>query len=56
MAVEIKELVIRAVAVSEPAQRGTDSQPTTLDQAHMQKLVKACVQEVLNILERKDAR
>ena len=54
MAVEIKELVIRAVAVEEPA-RPVSGQ--NLDEEELsKKIVQACVKEVLRILERKKAR
>lgn len=60
MAVEIKELIIRAVAVEETAQ--------TLDTVHhsqvsqmmspevTDQIVQACVREVLKVIERKSSR
>ncbi|WP_299459115.1 DUF5908 family protein [uncultured Microscilla sp.] len=57
MAVEIKELIIRAVAVEEPAQVGgaTVAAEDHTAEANAQ-LVQACVREVLKVLERKSSR
>jgi hypothetical protein len=57
MAVEIKELIIRAVAVEEPTQTGSN-QATDEQQANAAnaQLVQACVKEVLKVLERKSSR
>lgn len=57
MAVEIKELIIRAVAIEEPTQTGAT--PATAEQqanAANAQLVQACVREVLKVLERKSSR
>ncbi|EAY31810.1 DUF5908 family protein [Microscilla marina] len=57
MAVEIKELIIRAVAVEEPGQVGGAAAPAEDQMAEANaQLVQACVREVLKVLERKSSR
>ena len=55
MAVEIKELVIRAIAVPEKNEAETDMR-SGLSGEQMQRLVQACVDEVIKIMERKESR
>jgi hypothetical protein len=55
MAVEIKELVIRAVAV-DTGNRNSSALSTRPDESQLQLVVENCVKEVLKILERKEAR
>lgn len=56
MAVEIKELIIRAVAVEESGQtNGSANVAANTTEANAQ-LVQACVREVLKVLERKTSR
>lgn len=58
MAVEIKELVIKAVVVDN-VNSNTDSKPGRMDMDSVEftsQIVQACVKEVLNILERKAAK
>ena len=59
MAVEIKELVIRAVAVEEDKKKDPHQPPSPMmveEEALIQKAVKASVKEVLRILKRKNSR
>jgi hypothetical protein len=59
MAVEIKELVIRAVAVEEDKKKDPPQPPSPMmveEEALIQKAVKASVKEVLRILKRKNSR
>lgn len=57
MAVEIKELVIRAVATpSQDTMSQGGGASSGLDQGQVDALVETCVQEVLKILERKESR
>ena len=55
MPVEIKELVIRAVAQSSdhPSVQTRDEDPQSMD---TQSLIEACVKEVLRILRRLEER
>lgn len=59
MAVEIKELVIRAIAVPQEAGESPNAQAGTsgsMSTEQMQRLIQQCVDEVLKILERKESR
>lgn len=54
MAVEIKELVIRATTGDAP--RETGKQRSALTAEEQERIVSACVKEILKILQRKKAR
>jgi hypothetical protein len=55
MAVEIRELVIRAVIKSEQQPyQGAESAPHEITDQHV--LIEACVKQVLKILKRKQER
>jgi len=57
MAVEIKELIIRAVAVDELDTSNNVSQNTGQITPELQaQIVQNCVKEVLKIIERKSSR
>ena len=56
MAVEIKELVIRAVAVPTDSNDSQPHAPTNMSTEQMQRLIQICVDEVLKVLDRKDSR
>lgn len=57
MPVEIKELVIRAVAAPDD-ERETHTQeiPSAMTPEQIQLIVQACVDEVMKIFERKESR
>lgn len=55
MPIEIKELVIRAVAVETPADDAPRSGPALAD-ADREALIAECVREVLRILRRAEER
>jgi hypothetical protein len=57
MPIEIKELVIRAVAVPDGEWQNAQTSPqTALTPVQLQAMVQTCVEEVLKVLERKDTR
>lgn len=58
MAVEIKELVIKAVATKDPSLTKTSQQPQGMgmSDAQIDRIIAACVREILHILKRKQAR
>lgn len=56
MAIEIKELVVRAVALEEKERTAAPTGAVTLSQEQMEILVQQCAEQVLKILERKNAR
>jgi len=55
MAVEIKELIIRAV-VSDGNKQNKETVSGTIDQQTMQAIVQQCSKEILKIIERKNNR
>ncbi len=55
MAVEIKELVIRAVAVDNEQQPQQATQ-STINAELIQIIIERCAAEVLKIMERKESR
>lgn len=56
MAVEIKELVIRAIAVEKKEEPAPQTEKAALSQEQMEALVEQCIQQVLKVLERKNAK
>ena len=54
MAVEIRELVIRAVIKSERPPQKAESSPHEIQDQHA--IIEACVKQVLKILKRKQER
>lgn len=59
MAVEIKELIIRAVVdYKEPESFGESDTPLASQQSHTseQQLIQACVKQVLKILKKQQQR
>jgi len=58
MPVEIKELVIRAVAVpdTDQNQENTPKSGAPVDQVQLKTIIQTCVDEILKIMERKQSR
>ena len=58
MAVEIKELIIRAIAVEDSKTKSQDTEPNSLlvDDKNLERIVQVCVKEVMAILARKNRR
>jgi hypothetical protein len=56
MAIEIKELVIRAVAVQEKEEAATNAKQHALSEEAIEAIIEQCTQQILKILERKNAR
>lgn len=56
MAVEIKELVIRAIARQDQATSVETNSAAQASENNQQAVIQACVNEVLRILERKNAK
>ena len=56
MAVEIKELVIRAVLQEEPRSKNTKEREISMTPEQMELMVRTCVREVLKILDRKQTK
>lgn len=57
MAVEIKEFIIKAVAVSDDRKEGGRPETPKVDSGQLPpEVIQACVREVLKILDRKAAR
>ena len=54
MTVEIRELVIRAVA--DDGRRGADASGPGVSAAEREAIVEACVREVLRVLKRREER
>jgi len=56
MAVEIKELVIRAVLTEDDRPNGESGNKAAISPEETDRIVTQCVQQVLKILTRKKAR
>lgn len=56
MAIEIKELVIRAVAVEKKEEPNQNAEKPPINEEDVEAIIERCVKKVLKILERKNAK